>query len=135
MQEALKEQIQHDFPITTTARQKVENTLTDELIIGICAPIGSLRDPFIESLKHILDTDFGYEVRVIKLSAFIGGPICEPQRPGRDREDVRVYLLMNKIAGGDELRERYTLSVLAGISCAKELPALHLVSCQLAANN
>lgn len=51
--------------------EKFENTLTEELLFAICSPIGSLKEPVIEKLKYKLETDYNYEVQVIKLSSFI----------------------------------------------------------------
>lgn len=52
--------------------ESFEKTLTDELIIGICSPIGSLKEKVLESLKNRLLTDYQYEkVEVLKLSEFI----------------------------------------------------------------
>lgn len=52
--------------------ESFEKTLTDELIIGICSPIGSLKENVLESLKNRLITDYQYEeVKVIKLSEYI----------------------------------------------------------------
>lgn len=56
----------------TSALDSFEKTLTEELVIGICAPIGSLKEKVIESLKYKLLTDYQYEeVRELKLSKFI----------------------------------------------------------------
>ena len=41
-----------------TTREKVNNTLTEELFLGICAPIGSMKDEVIESLKSILEKKY-----------------------------------------------------------------------------
>src|SRR5699024_7673582 len=48
-----------------------EKTLTEELIFGICSPIGSLKERVIEKLKEKLETEYLYDVRMIKLSEFI----------------------------------------------------------------
>jgi len=55
----------------TSTLEKFENTLTEELIFGICSPIGSLKEKVIEKLKEKIETDYLYEVRIIKLSNFI----------------------------------------------------------------
>ena len=54
-----------------TTREKVNNTLTEELFFGICAPIGSLKRDVIVTLTKILEEKFGYEVEVLKLTNYI----------------------------------------------------------------
>lgn len=51
--------------------EKFDNTLTEELIFGICSPISSLKEKVIEKLTQKLKTDYEYEVKIIKLSDFI----------------------------------------------------------------
>ncbi|GEC71811.1 Deoxycytidylate deaminase [Flavobacterium flevense] len=52
--------------------EKFEKTLTEELIIGICSPIGSLKEKVLENLKYKIETDYQYEeVKILKLSEFI----------------------------------------------------------------
>ncbi|MFK7833234.1 MAG: anti-phage dCTP deaminase [Winogradskyella sp.] len=54
-----------------TTREKVNNTLTEELFFGICAPIGSLKRDVIVTLTKILEDKFGYDVEVLKLTNYI----------------------------------------------------------------
>lgn len=51
--------------------EKFEKTLSDELIFGICSPIGSLKEKVIEKLIERLITEYNYEVKTIKMSEFI----------------------------------------------------------------
>lgn len=51
--------------------EKFDKTLTEELIFGICSPIGSLKEKVIEKLTHKLETEYLYKVIPIKLSDFI----------------------------------------------------------------
>ena len=48
-----------------------DKTLTDELIFAICSPIGSLKESVIEKLQYKLETEYNYNVKIIKLSKFI----------------------------------------------------------------
>ncbi len=41
------------------------------MIFGICSPIGSLKEKVIEKLKQRIETDYLYEVKIIKISDFI----------------------------------------------------------------
>lgn len=105
-----------------TTRQKVENTLTEELIIGICAPIGSTREIAIDEISNVLQAVYKYEVEVIKLSDFINdyNPIEFRQEPGHTDEFTH---LMNKITGGDELRRRAKSN-----SCLVELAIMQILN-------
>lgn len=52
--------------------ERIENTLTEELIFAICSPIGSLKEKVIEKISERLKTEYRYEeVKVIKMSKFI----------------------------------------------------------------
>lgn len=89
----------------TLTKEKIYNTLTEELIIGICAPIGSIREPVIAELKKQLEEGYDYEVRVIKLSDFIAihGEIDETPIKGQTGDFTK---LMAKIKAGDALRKK-----------------------------
>jgi deoxycytidylate deaminase len=105
-----------------TTREKVENTLTEEIIIGICAPIGSMREYVIESIRSIIVAEYEYEVEVIKLSQYINqyNPIAFVEQPGQTNEFTR---LMNKIDGGDQLRK-----IVKSNSCLVELAIMKILS-------
>jgi hypothetical protein len=53
-----------------TTREKIENTYTEEIIIGICTPIGTPKDKVIHGMIKTL-TEYGYDTEVISLSALI----------------------------------------------------------------
>lgn len=59
--------------------EKFENTLTEELLFAICSPIGSLKEKVIEKLKYKLETEYDYEVQIIKMSDFIDGYNFSPE--------------------------------------------------------
>ncbi len=67
----LKEQEPQGGNIGKTTREKVKNTLTEELFFGICAPIGSLKQEVITSLTKILEDKYNYDVVPLKLSKYI----------------------------------------------------------------
>jgi len=99
----------------TMTREKVENTLTDEIIIGICSPIGSLKEQVVEDLKNILIEEYGYDVKVIKISDFIEkySPSFASEQPG---ETKGFTSLMNKINGGDQLRKKHNPACLVELA-------------------
>lgn len=51
--------------------EKVNNTITDELFIAICSPIGSIKESVVEIIEHHIQRNYNYEVEKIKLSSFI----------------------------------------------------------------
>ena len=108
-----------------TTRQKVENTLTEEIIIGICAPIGSMRRYVIDSITNILKTTYEYEVKIIKLSDYINqyNPKDFEQQAGHTDAYTK---LMDKIQGGDDLRERTKSN-----SCLVELAIMNILEDRL----
>lgn len=86
-----------------TTKEKVEKMFTDELIVGICSPIGSLKDDFINSLKSRLEKTYNYKVEVIKISTFILKHYSEPRIQMNKTEPYQD--LAYKIKGGDFLRD------------------------------
>jgi len=99
-------------------REKVEHTYTAEIIIGICAPIGSYSAPVIDELEKQLKEDYNYTVVRIKLSQIISQfyDITGNPSPG---ETMAYSILQKKIAGGDWLREKHkNYSILAELAIA-----------------
>lgn len=88
-----------------TTKEKIDNTSTDELIIGICSPIGSNRDYVIETIKSRLK-DYNYEIECIKVSDFIKMYYGDSSGP-KVGETPAYSNLMHKIEGGDGLRNKY----------------------------
>ena len=93
-----------------STHEKVENTLTEELIFGICAPIGSLHQEVISELKKQLETDFKYTVHVIKLSELISKYERLDTEPKLNQTQAFTNL-MAKIKGGDDW-ERTTMQAM-----------------------
>lgn len=91
------------FQETTT--DTVEKTFTNELIIGICSPIGSDIKSVISAIKTQLDV-YDYKVEIIKLSDFINKYYKKKQvtLPGETDE---YSILKHKIEGGSFLRKEY----------------------------
>ena len=87
-----------------TTNDKIVKTHTDELIIGICSPIGSDSVNVIDEIKNRLE-EYNYEVEIIKLSKFIEDyyVVEEKEETGKSQAFTR---LMYKIKGGDSLRKR-----------------------------
>lgn len=108
-----------------TALEKVENTYTDEIVIGLCSPIGTVKQPLIDELVSQLSTRYGYvsedgkpAVHIIKLSDYISlyGSMNVTPEIGHSPEFTK---LKAKIDGGDDLRGQYTKnSILVELAVA-----------------
>ncbi|TDW50066.1 deoxycytidylate deaminase [Flavobacterium sp. 270] len=89
-----------------TTREKVKNTFTEELFLGICSPIGSMKDEVIASLTEILEKTYGYTVEVLKLSDYIDKYKINAFQPvGGSTEEYSK--LMYKIDEGNAIRKHY----------------------------
>ncbi len=89
-----------------TTREKVKNTLTEELFFGICSPIGSMRDEVILVLKRILIEKYNYTVEEIKLSKYIER--YKINELGNEIGKTPAYSnLRYKINEGNEIRRKY----------------------------
>lgn len=89
-----------------TTREKVKNTFTEELFLGICSPIGSMKDEVIDSLAKVLNEKYGYTVEVLKLSDYIDKYKIDDysQIPSKTEAYSR---LKYKISEGNNIREKY----------------------------
>lgn len=101
-----------------STRMKVENTYTEEIVISICSPIGSLRTPVIEEFENQLKKTYKYNIKYIKLSEYV-----KKYASKKDKFEEGHTLTFtepnNKILGGNELREKYeNYSILAELAIA-----------------
>lgn len=89
-----------------TTREKINNTLTEELFLGICAPIGSMKDEVINSLKSTLEEKYKYDVEILKLSDYIDEHRINnfEQIEGKTEAFSKLYYKINQ---GNEIREKY----------------------------
>ena len=103
---------------SNTTNEKIENTQTEELIIGICYPIGSDNISVINSIKERLE-EYDYDVEIIKISEYIKE--FYNQEVDYIKKRTEPYSkLMHKIKGGDYLRETYqNNSILAELAINK----------------
>lgn len=104
---------------STTTLEAVRNTLTEELIIGICCPIGSNKDVVIEAIKEEI-IKYGYEINVIKISKFID-KYNKDSRSLKQGESQEYYDLISKIEKGNQLREQYTNNAIMADIAIREI--------------
>jgi len=102
-----------------STREKVEGKYTDEIIIGICSPIGAKKIPVIDQIKKVLKNDYAYDIEVIKISSIIDElhkvPVISIE--GKTEEYSK---LIHKIKGGNILRDQTKkMSILAEYATMK----------------
>ncbi|MBP6185485.1 MAG: hypothetical protein KA479_11130 [Saprospiraceae bacterium] len=118
-EQAPKLNLQQDESIpqkSVSTIDKVNNTLTEELILGICYPIGSSKEILIENLSKVLKEKYSYKVEVIKLSKYIKEYSSNPTVEGKKGHSIAYSELMSKIEEGNELRKRINSAVLAELA-------------------
>lgn len=93
-------------------KEKIINTHSEELVIGLCGPIGTNMNFLTERLVEILTEKFAYKCIVIKLSDLIKkhGDITLNQGAS---EFERYQALID---GGNKLRNTYSSAVLAELA-------------------
>jgi deoxycytidylate deaminase len=108
-------QSSENYNVSKSTKEKVRNTLTEEIIVGICAPIGSLREPVINKIVSILRQQYKYDVQILKLSSYINQYEQVKNEPQLGETEAYTFL-MNKISGGDSLRLKFGPSILAELA-------------------
>lgn len=101
-----------------TTREKIEKTYTEEIIIGICTPIGTPKDKVIQGMTKTL-TEYGYETELISLSSLIIEYYDKAHALVLGKTEA-YSRLKHKIDGGNQLRKKYAnRSVLAELAIKK----------------
>lgn len=105
-----------------SALEAFKKTLTEELIIGICSPIGSLKEKVLEEIKDILLKEYKYkEVKTIKLSKFIDlreeEDIYENELPNIPENSSKIFNdYFHKINKGNAIRRNSNNARLAELA-------------------
>lgn len=89
-----------------TTREKVDNTLTEELFFGICAPVGSLKEDVIKSIERVLVNTYDYDVEIKKLSTYIDDYKVNEYKQIEKKTEA-YSKLRHKITEGNEIRRKY----------------------------
>lgn len=98
-----------------SAYQRVKDTETEELIIGLCGPIGTNIHEIASNIKSILINDYNYDCSIIKLSDIIR------EYAEDKKEDKSSHFSKTKYAirEGNKLREKYGSGILAELAINK----------------
>ncbi|MCR5861274.1 deaminase [Flavobacterium sp. J372] len=96
--------------------QRVKETFTDEIVIGICSQIGAKKQLVIDELEKCLK-EYEYTIENIKLSDFINGFITQPSlQIGRTQH---FSTLAQKIETGNSLRKKFGEDYLSNLAITK----------------
>jgi hypothetical protein len=77
-QEPLKIELSHESSSENrNALNRVQETLTEELLFGICSPIGTRKKVVVEKLQELITNEYGYECVHIRLSDIIDKNLTE----------------------------------------------------------
>jgi deoxycytidylate deaminase len=103
-------------PVSIDATGEATASLTPELVVALCGPIGSPLHETADQIENAL-RGYGYEVEKVRLSDFI-----RLNAHGLDAEirtDERLNQAKDLISVGNQLREKFGNDVLAKIAIAK----------------
>lgn len=95
--------------------KRIDDTLTEELIIGLCGPIGTDIHNVSNKIKVLLESEYNYTVEVIHLSKLIEKNTDEifKKQKGASKDFVRMKDL---ILRGNKLRKDKSKSILAELA-------------------
>ncbi len=97
-------------------KEEVFGTHTEELIIGLCAPIGTDIHYIASELGQIIKEKYGYEYEVIRLSSLIK----QYSRQNLDGYLEGTYEYYNQLIGeGNKLRNKEGSSILAELAIGR----------------
>uniref|UniRef100_UPI004049E266 anti-phage dCTP deaminase n=2 Tax=Flavobacterium sp. TaxID=239 RepID=UPI004049E266 len=91
-------------------KDHLKDTITDELIVGLCGPIGTDINYISKCLKEILEDSFGYTCVEIKLSDFI------KKKYNTDQSDKTYDYYDELISNGNDLRKLHGNDILAKLA-------------------
>lgn len=96
--------------------ERVKETHTEEIVIGICSQIGSLKNDVIESIEKSFK-EFGYTVIKIKLREFIEPYINDDKYQKEKTPEFNEY--KKRINAGNYLRGEYGKDYLANLAITR----------------
>jgi len=95
-------------------KSKITETHTEEIIIGLCAPIGTDVHHIAEEIGSVIQEKYGYTFEVIRLSQFISDHSEE------DVSELEGFKRLDKLIElGNELRKNKGESILAELAINK----------------
>ena len=106
LEETIKKKIEND------SQKRLEGTLTEELVIGLCGPIGTDIHNVSKKIREILENDYHYKVIEIRLSRIIelNTKQVHPYVKTHSKEYCRLKDLIER---GNRLRDNFSPRILA----------------------
>ena len=96
-------------------KQSIFETHTDELVIGLCGPIGTDIHFIAECIERILTDKYGYVCKKIRLSDLIR-KYTRDEINLNEETDSRFDIYQKLINGGNTLRKKFSNSILAELA-------------------
>lgn len=100
-----------------SSRERIKATHTSEIVFALCGYLGSNIKSVSDSLKYIMENDYGYKCEVIKLSKFITlNKGDDAYNATGSPEYVRIK---NLIENGNKIRSKFGNEILAELAIQK----------------
>jgi len=100
-----------------SSRERIRATHTSEIVFALCGYIGSNIKSVSDSLKYIMENDYGYKCEVIKLSKFI--TLNKGDNANNAIGSSEYVRIKNLIEDGNKLRSKYGNEILAELAIQK----------------
>ena len=94
----------------------IKTTYTEEIIFGLCGPIGSPIHEVANIFKRNIEGKYRYKCHIIRLSDFI---VDYMRGKGREQDTDQFKKLKNLIDFGNDMRKSFNLEVLAELAISK----------------
>ena len=97
-----------------SSRERVRETHTNEIVFALCGYLGSNIKNVSDLLKHIMENDYGYVCKIIKLSEFI--TLNKGINPFDAKGTPEYIRIKNLIENGNQIRNLYGNEILAELA-------------------
>lgn len=98
-----------------SARESIERTYTDEIVIALCAPIGTNKATVIRLIEERMK-EYGYETEVINIRMDFIEKLSKPLDLRFDGRTTAFSSTIEWIRRGDSMRDEHGASILAELA-------------------
>ncbi|MDR3679039.1 MAG: anti-phage dCTP deaminase [Flavipsychrobacter sp.] len=96
-------------------KDKIFQSHSEEIIIGVCGPIGTDIHSIVTEIGNVIEEKFDYEIIIIRLSEFI-----KDHKKIKEEDFETKYLYINSLIDkGNELRKEKGSAILAELAIGK----------------
>jgi deoxycytidylate deaminase len=99
--------------IEENSLKRIQDTLTEELVIGLCGPVGTDIHNVSKKIKSLLENEYDYKVVEIRLSRIIEMNTEQSFFPEPNKHSKEYCRIKDLILRGDKLRENNSPRILA----------------------